>query len=209
MGLLKPIKAFSDLVRESQKEGMSVAEIGVYDGSTTSDYIDLIKKNSGNLYVVDWFKGNINAGGTHDFDDGKHDYVLELFRNNISGYLDVVTILDGPSNEMISKLPDNSIDICFIDADHRYSSVYSDIKLMIPKMKKGGIMSGHDYEDVNKTMIGKIKKEWLEIDYVHIPELNLSAHCGVIQAVYDHFGYDIEFRLDPNGQGAPIWIKRL
>ena len=40
MGLLKPIKAFSDLVRESQKEGMSVAEIGVYDGSTTSDYID-------------------------------------------------------------------------------------------------------------------------------------------------------------------------
>ena len=209
MGLLKPIKAFTDFLRENQKEGMTVAEIGVYDGSTTSDYIDIIKNNKGHLYVVDWFNGNVDTGGTHGYNPNNHDSVIDLFKNNISSYLDITTILDGPSHDMIRKIPDGSLDICFIDADHRYSFVYEDIKLMIPKMKKDGIMIGHDYEDFDKIIIGKIKDEWLEIDYAHIPEIGRWAHCGVVQAVYDHFGYDVEYRLDPDGQGAPIWIKKL
>jgi len=209
MGLLRPIKAFSELIGENQKEGMTVAEIGAYDGSTTADYIDIIKKNNGNLYIIDWFLGNVNTGGTHGYDPDKHEPVLNLFKNNISGYLDITTIFDGPSHDMIKKIPDGSIDICFIDADHRYSFVYEDIKLMIPKMKSGGIMVGHDYEDFDKIMIGKIKEEWLEIDFVHVPEIDRWAHCGVVQAVYDHFGYDVEHRFDHDGQGAPIWIKRI
>ena len=83
MGLLKPIKAFTDFLRENQKEGMTVAEIGVYDGSTTSDYIDIIKNNKGHLYVVDWFNGNVDTGGTHGYNPNNHDSVIDLFKNNI------------------------------------------------------------------------------------------------------------------------------
>jgi len=40
---------------------------------------------------------------------------------------------------------DNSIDFVFIDADHSYESVTKDINSWLPKIKKGGIISGHDY----------------------------------------------------------------
>lgn len=40
---------------------------------------------------------------------------------------------------------DGSLDLVFIDANHEYESVKSDIKLWQPKVKKGGILAGHDY----------------------------------------------------------------
>jgi hypothetical protein len=209
MGILRPIKALTDFLSENQKSNMIVAEIGVYDGSTTSDYIEIIKKNQGKLLVIDWFQGNENVGGTHGFNPSNKDSVINMFKDNLKNYLDIITIMDGTSHEMITKIEDNSLDFCFIDADHRYSFVYKDIELLIPKMKQGGIMIGHDFEDIGKNMIPFIRNEWLEIDYSFVPELQISAHCGVIKAVHDHFGYDIEVRPDPYGQRAPIWIKRF
>jgi cephalosporin hydroxylase len=42
---------------------------------------------------------------------------------------------------------DGSIDMCFIDANHTYPFVIQDIKAYLPKMKKGGTISGHDMSD--------------------------------------------------------------
>lgn len=38
-------------------------------------------------------------------------------------------------------------DAVFIDADHSYSAVTADIKAWLPKVKKGGILAGHDYDN--------------------------------------------------------------
>jgi len=38
-------------------------------------------------------------------------------------------------------------DLVFIDADHSYNGVTADIKAWMPKIRKGGIISGHDYTD--------------------------------------------------------------
>jgi hypothetical protein len=35
--------------------------------------------------------------------------------------------------------------LVFIDADHTYESITSDIQSWLPKVKVGGIISGHDY----------------------------------------------------------------
>jgi hypothetical protein len=40
---------------------------------------------------------------------------------------------------------DRSLDFVFIDAAHDYKNVYRDIISWFPKVKKGGIISGHDY----------------------------------------------------------------
>lgn len=42
--------------------------------------------------------------------------------------------------------PDKYFDLVFIDAMHDYESVKNDISLWLPKVKKGGVLSGHDYE---------------------------------------------------------------
>jgi hypothetical protein len=37
------------------------------------------------------------------------------------------------------------LDFCFIDENHSYKSVREDVLMWLPKIKKGGILAGHDY----------------------------------------------------------------
>lgn len=182
------IQSFVDIVNENQKPNMVVAEIGVFDGDTTKRYIDVIKKNNGRLYALDWFLGNIGAVGDHMYSLNKEKLRLETFKNNLAEYLDIITIIKGNSQETIQSLEDNSLDICFIDADHRYSNVYNDIRLSIPKMKVGSLLCGHD---LNKLYNERdFKTEYLEHDCVD------GVHWGVTKAVYDHFGNNIRLHED-------------
>lgn len=49
---------------------------------------------------------------------------------------------------------DGSIQMCFLDANHTYPFISEDIKAYLPKMKKGGTLSGHDisYPDVLRAV---------------------------------------------------------
>lgn len=50
---------------------------------------------------------------------------------------------------------DESIDMCFIDANHEYDFVRKDIEAYLPKIKKGGTLAGHDwsYPGVKNALI--------------------------------------------------------
>ena len=45
-----------------------------------------------------------------------------------------------------NDIEDNSLDFVFIDADHSYAGVKKDIHAWYPKVKKGGLVSGHDID---------------------------------------------------------------
>lgn len=49
------------------------------------------------------------------------------------------------SVEAAKRIKDESLDFVYIDADHRFESVMHDINAWFPKIRKGGIVSGHDY----------------------------------------------------------------
>ena len=212
---LKPILALTQLINENIKPGFTMAEIGCYDGSTTTSYVEKLKQYAGKVHIVDWFYGNIGATGTHSY--VQDELVYERFKIIFANYKEQMIIHRGPSHEQILNIPDDSLDLCFIDADHRYDYVYKDIELCLPKVKKGGIICGHDMENINILDEINIKKEWLEKDAVRCEELDIPEelatysefHLGVIKAVFDFFGKDIETRPDQEGQGVPIWIKRL
>jgi hypothetical protein len=57
------------------------------------------------------------------------------------------------SVEASKRFKDNSIDLIFIDADHAYESIREDIQSWLPKVKKGGIICGHDYSGQEKGVI--------------------------------------------------------
>jgi len=56
------------------------------------------------------------------------------------------TILPMFSDEAAALVQDRSLDFIFIDASHGYLDVLCDITRWAPKIKSGGIVSGHDYE---------------------------------------------------------------
>ena len=49
---------------------------------------------------------------------------------------------------MAHLIPDDSCDFIYVDGDHSYAGCLADIKAYWPKVKVGGIMAGHDYDDI-------------------------------------------------------------
>ena len=56
-----------------------------------------------------------------------------------------VDIIAKPSVEAAKKIKDQSVDVVFIDADHAYESVIQDVLAWCSKVKRGGLLCGHDY----------------------------------------------------------------
>lgn len=50
------------------------------------------------------------------------------------------------SLEAVNEFPDASLDFVFIDANHVYEYVRDDIAAWAPKVRVGGMVSGHDYK---------------------------------------------------------------
>lgn len=54
-------------------------------------------------------------------------------------------VLEGDSAKMAFKVDGESLDLCFVDADHSYEGVRRDLVAWYPKVRRGGWISGHDY----------------------------------------------------------------
>ena len=49
------------------------------------------------------------------------------------------------SMEAVNDFADESLDFVYIDSDHSFGHVAMDLTIWTPKVRKGGIISGHDY----------------------------------------------------------------
>jgi hypothetical protein len=50
-----------------------------------------------------------------------------------------------PSLAAAARVPDEWLDFVFLDGDHRHDAVAADIRAWMPKVKKGGLICGHDF----------------------------------------------------------------
>lgn len=61
------------------------------------------------------------------------------------GFQSIITPIAKPSVEAAKAFEDGSLAIVFIDADHTYKGISTDIAAWRDKIKPGGILAGHDY----------------------------------------------------------------
>lgn len=54
-------------------------------------------------------------------------------------------IIRASSVDAAMMFEDETLDFVYIDANHKYENVKEDIAAWFPKVRKGGILSGHDY----------------------------------------------------------------
>ena len=118
-----------------------VAEIGVAGGHFTKQILTTWPTCS-RLFAIDcWgpFEGNHL---TSDDQEQRFRQVTEDF----SGHSNV-TIVRKYSLAAAAGMPNESIDFIYLDADHSHSAALLDLRSWLPKLKKNGIMAGHDYYD--------------------------------------------------------------
>jgi len=83
------------------------------------------------------------------------DSKLVEARNRLDKYPNY-TLAIGFSVETSKWIQDKSLDFVFIDANHKYEFVKEDIEAWYPKVRSGGIVSGHDYYEFKSGRGGVI-----------------------------------------------------
>lgn len=130
----------------SMAEGeKTVAEVGVWRGRTTKALAAL---NRGTIYAVDTWGGVPDdpeqAELYPDPSDAEADFRRHLRREIDNGTVIVCKTTSMAAAEALAR-GGATLDVVFIDADHRYASVRDDIRAWRPLVKPGGVIAGHDY----------------------------------------------------------------
>ena len=220
----KPVNGFVNIIENYVNEKPVVAEIGTYVGATTIVAASLVKKLGGQYFAIDWFHGSDDTTGPHKDDTLDGEKVIDVFKQNIelAGVDDIISIFDIKSLDAAKIIPDASLDICFIDADHRYENVKADILAFLPKIKPGGIICGHDFEKFGGIIFDSLTEEELKCDFVSrlstVENKVIEAyegkvireekthdyislfffHPGVIKAVSELFDFDHVYLYEDN-----------
>jgi predicted O-methyltransferase YrrM len=127
--------------------GARCLEVGSWKGRSTVAIAEGLRSVEGaSLYAVDTFEGEASNEGmlTKHADELAADEVYRSFVEHTSGY-EFLTVLRTTSEGASRELADASLDWVFIDADHAFAEVLEDVRRWLPKVKPGGLLSGHDY----------------------------------------------------------------
>jgi len=111
-----------------------------------------------NFYVVDsWNNTDLcPENGPPDTGAYAKPNTKEVFLDNMHkcGVRDLITVVEGDSTEVGLRFENESVDFAFIDGDHREEKVHADLQSWWPKIKPGGLLAGHDFDEtyVNRAV---------------------------------------------------------
>jgi len=110
-------------------------------------------------------------------DEQEHMYKSVLMR--LKPFGNRVTVKRDTSPGVASDFLDGILDFVYLDAAHDYESVMADIEAWLPKVRKGGVIAGHDFV----THLPEQK-----VYYPHMPDdLVDTTVIDVQRAVRDSF----------------------
>jgi len=148
------------------KTPIKIAEIGVEYGGFTDTYFSIEHE----IHLIDMWQTDGNdyyfSSRPGQVEDG-YSTILNKYGN-----LNNVKIVKMKSLDASKLYYDNYFDWIYIDADHSYQSVKEDIIYWFPKLKEGGMISGHDIDPSPY-------------------DLNFEKY-GVNKAVYEIFGSSVK-----------------
>jgi hypothetical protein len=117
-------------------------EVGVWKGKSAAFMCVEIANSNKNIefFCVDTWKGSIEH---QDYLELPRLY--EIFKENMKSLENYYKDLKMTSVDASKLFKDESLEFVFIDASHEYEDVKNDLLAWWPKIKKGGILAGHDF----------------------------------------------------------------
>jgi hypothetical protein len=149
--------------REGQEEavnhfsdGSRFVEVGTYLGRSLCSLGEVVERSGKRITVigVDTCRGSGPEGWRgKDYHveavrKGGGTFAGELHQNLLNcGFADLVQVVISDSISASRLFGDASLDWVHLDARHDYASVKADIEAWLPKIRKGGWLSGDDYDE--------------------------------------------------------------
>jgi hypothetical protein len=155
------------------------AEIGVEQG-VFSEVICKVK-NVRKLYSIDCWKAY--KGYRDHVRQKKLDKFYKITEERLKPYN--CELVRKFSLDAAYDFMDEALDFVYIDANHDYQHVYEDLSAWSKKVKKGGIVSGHDY----------VRRKGQAKFYAVVQAVNDFAKASNIQELFIY-----------RGESSPSWM---
>ena len=179
VGFLSPNE--EGVLRQLASGRRLVVELGCHTGPMSKLILESMPVD-GHLWCIDTF---CNTTGGDELEKLEpHEQVRRLL-DRLKFFEECYTIIAGRCEQQIQFI-DGSLDMVFLDAAHDYESVKRDIQQWYPKLKSGGLISGHDYERPSSTFNRADLIKHSHLDY------HGGFHYGVIRAVDEIFSKGVE-----------------
>lgn len=117
---------------KKMKKGSVIVEVGSHLGAT-SCMLALGNRNN-KVFCVDTWRNDTMPEGLRD--------TFGEFQKNIKDFANIIPLRG--ASEDVSKKFDEKIDLLFIDGDHSYEGVKTDVFSWIPRCRDGAIVVFHD-----------------------------------------------------------------
>jgi len=125
---------------------------GVEIGSFVGRYARHILDNwKGTLYLIDpWREPPENSDVEGSVNNVVNPETMLKATKTLEGVEDRAIMMRAFSHQVVDLFQDESLDFIYIDGDHSYKGAKQDIESWYPKIKKGGLVAGHDYLKLKK-----------------------------------------------------------
>ncbi|MEM9046469.1 MAG: class I SAM-dependent methyltransferase [Pseudomonadota bacterium] len=169
------------------------AEVGVHLGDFSALMLELVHPNVLHLidpwlhrrepeYVAAWYGGMVEGQREMDL---RHKSVCERFARQIAD--GQVVVHRGRSRDMLGNMPDGALDWIYIDGDHLYENVRTDLSLSFRKVRAGGLIIGDDYgaEGWWRNGVTKAVDEALQANPAELLDIQASQYVIRLPAEND------------------------
>lgn len=140
-------EAIYDLAIDRAAPGDIFVEVGSWYGKSTAYMASRLAMRQPlvQFFAVDqWLEGRTN-NGQQEYRGMFHEFLQNMLRGKL---IEFIAPLRTFSHHAAQFFDAESVSFCFIDADHTYEAVKLDLQSWYPRIKKGGLIGGHDYHNV-------------------------------------------------------------
>ena len=145
----------------NQHNYRKIAEVGCKEGRTTEYILSAFPDST--VVAVDPFENVPNDG--ESYDEWDFNAIEEDFWRRCEEFAPRARQLKMLSVDASKEIEDGSLDLVFIDAAHDYDNVMADIEAWYPKVKHGGLLTGHDFKH---TFVGVMRAVADNFNLMHV-----------------------------------------
>jgi hypothetical protein len=164
-------------------KNLTIAELGVFRGEFAKQILDICQPET--LVLIDNWGGQKQGSGDADGNNYAIYNSEELYQHVLNELKDIKNIkIIREMSTVLESFPDNHFDAIYIDADHSYAGVKTDLLNANKKVKNGGYILGHDYnqnmEKAKTVYTFGVKQAVDEFCETYKQEISMKAMDGCI-----------------------------